>query len=60
MIKPHVHILLTIVCIFIFGAVIPESVSARVHNKKRGESIALVYQPCAKFSRGQVGVKQSE
>ena len=31
-----------------------------MHNKKRGESIALVYQPCAKFGRGQVGANKSE
>ena len=33
---------------------------ARVHNRKREESIALAYHPCAKFSGGQVGANMSE
>ena len=28
----------------------------RVHNRKREESIALAYHPCAKFSGGQVSM----
>ena len=35
-------------------------VSSRVHNRKREESIALAYHPCAKFSGGQVGANMSE
>ena len=35
-------------------------VLSRVHNRKREESIALAYHPCAKFSGGQVGANMSE
>ena len=35
-------------------------VRSRVHNRKREESIALAYHPCAKFSGGQVGANMSE
>ena len=31
-----------------------------MHNRKREESIALAYHPCAKFSGGQVGANMSE
>ena len=36
------------------------SVLPRVHNRKREESIALAYHPCAKFSGDQVGANMSE
>ena len=31
------------------------NIISRVHNRKREESIAVAYHPCAKFSGGQVG-----
>ena len=31
-----------------------------MHNRKREESIPLVYHPCAKFTRGQLHANMSE